>query len=246
MPQKIKRWTILHEDEDLIVLDKPSGWLSIPHRQDKTFPNLKDSLESYREEIFVVHRIDKDTSGVICFAKNAKAHQAMSQAFTERKITKHYQAITLGVPYPVQDSIDLHIAGPDSKYKMYVSKTGKHAISHYKVLKDFQQFALVELNIETGRTHQIRVHLAARGYPLLVDPMYGGRSAFFLSSLKRKHYNLKKNSEERPLLSRCPLHAARLSFEHPISGQKIEICAPIPKDMQAVLKQIEKVLPASN
>lgn len=235
-----KRWTILHEDEDLIIINKPSGWLSVPARQNSDEANLRDSLKNHRGEIFVVHRIDRETSGIICFAKNSKAHRLMNILFTERKIEKKYLAITKGIPNPKVDTIDLKIDGPNYHNKMYVAPTGKEAISHYEVLETYGNYALVSVKIDTGRTHQIRLHLSARGYPLMVDPLYGHAKAYYLSTLKGRKYNLKKDTQEKPLLTRSPLHASELRFIHPLSNKEMIIESEMPKDMRAILNQFKK------
>ncbi|MCB0593445.1 MAG: RluA family pseudouridine synthase, partial [Phaeodactylibacter sp.] len=124
--------------------------------------------------------------------------------------------------------------------KMTVAKKGKSAVTHYKVAERFRQFTLVEARIETGRTHQIRVHFESIGHPLAVDSLYGRREAFFLSEVKLKRYQLGRDEEERPLMSRMPLHAWKLALEHPHTGERMEFEAPLPKDFAAVLKQLRK------
>ena len=119
-------------------------------------------------------------------------------------------------------------------------KRGKASMTSYKTLEVFKHYALLEANIHTGRTHQIRVHMKHLGHPLAVDALYSNKSQLFLSEIKRKKFKLKKNAEERPILYRIPLHAYQLSFKHPISKQPIAFESPLPKDMRAVLNQLRK------
>ncbi|MFQ5448233.1 MAG: pseudouridine synthase, partial [Saprospiraceae bacterium] len=122
---------------------------------------------------------------------------------------------------------------------------GKSSLTNYKVMERFQNYTLVEANIKTGRTHQIRVHFQSAGYPLAVDSLYGGKKAFYLSSVKQRKYHLGKNQEERPLMSRSTLHAARLTFEHPRTAERLTFEAALPRDFAAVLKQLRKWAKAS-
>ncbi len=124
---------------------------------------------------------------------------------------------------------------------MLISAKGKQAHSRYRVIDFFASYSLIEVELLTGRTHQIRVHLQSIGHPLLVDPFYGNRSEFKLSSLKGRKFNLKKGTEERPLLDRAPLHAHRLAFVHPVSGEKLTFSSEMPKDMRATINQLRKL-----
>jgi 23S rRNA pseudouridine955/2504/2580 synthase/23S rRNA pseudouridine1911/1915/1917 synthase len=233
--------TLLYEDSDLIVANKPAGLLSIPDRFVPEKPNLQHMLNHAFEKVWVVHRLDRDTSGLICFALNESAHRHLSLQFQERTVQKTYLAIVNGVVHKDQGTIDRAIAPhPAQSGKMMAGSKGKKAITHYKVVERFRQFTLLELELETGRTHQIRVHLEALGHPLIVDELYGRRAAFFLSEVKQRGFNLAQGKEERPLLTRQPLHALRLNLLHPASEQPLTLEAPLPKDMNAVVKQLKK------
>lgn len=232
---------IIFEDDSLIVVNKPAGLLSIPDRYDANKPNLYHILLADNEEIRIVHRLDRDTSGTICFAKTEEAHRTLSLQFEERSTEKLYLALVDGHPTPEIGSIDRPIARhPAKPGRMIVTNKGKEALTTYKVIESFKLFSLVEVNIHTGRTHQIRVHFQAIGHPLTIDPMYGKREGFFLSEIKRKSYRLGKFEEERPLMSRTALHASQLTLQHPETGTKQTFEAPLPKDFQAVIKQLQK------
>ncbi len=238
-----KKVETLYEDEHIIVLNKPAGILSIPDRYNPYLPNLKKYLELKGHRPYVLHRIDRETSGLICFALNEEAHKEMSKQFNKRTIDKYYQAIIDGKPITDAAAVDLPIGeNMSARGTMKVDQRyGKKASSYYKVLERFNKFSLVEVKIETGRMHQIRVHMKAIGHPLAVDSIYGKRDGFYLSEVKgSKRYNVRDGEDEKPLVSRITLHAWRLHFNHPVSGEKIMLEAPLMKDMNAMLKQLRK------
>ncbi len=232
---------IIYEDNSLIVVNKPAGLLSIPDRYDINKPNLYHLLLADDEETRIVHRLDRETSGAIVFAKTEHAHRTLSLQFEERITEKLYLALVDGLPTPEEGSIERPIARHPSKPgRMIVTNKGKEAHTTYKVVESFKLFSLVEVNIHTGRTHQVRVHFQAIGHPLAVDPLYGKREGFLLSEVKRKSYRLGKFEEERPLMNRTTLHASQLTILHPETGEKQTFEAPLPKDFQAVIKQLQK------
>lgn len=233
---------IIHEDEALLVVNKPAELLTIPDRFDATKLNLVGLLaQHYPEKIWVVHRLDRETSGIICFAKTEEAHKNLSHQFFDRTVDKIYLALVDGKPNPLEGTINAPIGPhPTLPGKMTVIRGGKSAITDYKVLEVFKAYSLVEATIHTGRTHQIRVHFKHLGYPLAVDPLYGKRVGFYLSEVKNRKYQLGKEQEERPLMSRTTLHAFRLTLDHPNTGERIAFEAALPKDFQAVVSQLEK------
>ncbi|ANH83288.1 RNA pseudouridine synthase [Niabella ginsenosidivorans] len=230
---------ILFENDDLIALNKPSGLLSIPDREGKE-PSLKYLLLEKFNEIFTVHRLDRETSGLIIFAKNAEAHKHFSLQFEARKTVKLYNGLVMGAPVEQEGSIDAPIAENTVKRgTMLIHKRGKQALTDFKVLKNFKIYSWMQFRIHTGRTHQIRVHAKAIGHPLVCDAIYGDGRPVFLSSFKSK-FNLSKNEpEERPLLNRLALHASRLKIND-LQGNTIELTAPLHKDLKATLQQLEK------
>lgn len=233
---------IVYEDEALLIANKPAELLTIPDRFDATKPNLVGLLSTYySDKIWVVHRLDRETSGIICFAKTEEAHKNLSQQFFNRTVDKIYLALVDGKPGTETGTIDAPIGPhPTLPGKMTVIRTGKAALTDYKILDVFKAFSLVEAHIHTGRTHQVRVHFKHIGHPLAVDPLYGKRAAFFLSEVKNRKYQLGKEQEERPLMSRTSLHAYQLTLDHPLTAEQMTFSAPLPKDFQAVLNQLEK------
>jgi len=230
---------ILREDDTMIVLNKPAGLLVLPDRFDKTLVNLYELLKEVFGTIFIVHRIDRETSGVVIFAKTAGMHAQLNTQFEQRQVEKIYRAIVIGSPNTDSGCIDLPIAENEHGVrKMRIDKkNGKEAVTDYKIIERFNGYALVEAKPYTGRTHQIRIHLSSIGLPICADPLYSNSGYFFLSSIKR---NYKSSGEEKPLLARTALHAFSLSFINPATGEKILIEASMPKDMETVLKVLKK------
>lgn len=220
-------------------MNKPPGLLSIPDREGKEV-SLKKILQEKYGEIFTVHRLDKETSGLILFAKNEAAHKHLSQQFEERQTEKIYCGLLLGTPANKIGIIDAPIAEhPVKKGTMVVHRKGKESLTSYEVLEDFKIFSWVSFRIHTGRTHQVRVHARHIGHPLVCDEIYGDGKPVMLSSIKHKFKLSKNELEEKPLLSRLALHALSLKFSE-INGDTITLEAPLPKDLKAVLHQLEK------
>jgi 23S rRNA pseudouridine1911/1915/1917 synthase len=232
---------ILHEDDDIIIVNKPVGWLSIPDRMDSNKENILYFLGRDVEKMFVVHRLDKETSGIICFAKNAEAHKHLSNQFEKKIVQKIYQVIVEGVVREDEGEINKGIAPhPTIPGKMMASNKGKEALTFYKVIERFKNFTLLEADIKTGRTHQIRVHFQSIGYPLAVDKMYSPKHEFLLSDIKHRKFNLAKHSEELPIMQRTTLHSFRLTMHHPSTEERIQFEAEPPKDFRAMLQQLRK------
>lgn len=232
---------IIHEDDEIIVVKKPADFLSIPDRFDETKANLYHYLQKRLDQVFIVHRLDRETSGLICFAKNEVAHKFMSEQFANHSVDKVYLALVEGNLRPQAGKIEKAITRhPTIPGKMMVAKKGKASLTLYQEVETFKAYSLVEATIKTGRTHQIRVHLSAIGHPLMIDPMYGRKSEFYLSSVKLRKYKKNRDEEERPLMSRTTLHSFRLGFIHPGSKQKVFFENEPPKDFAAVLKQLRK------
>ena len=232
---------ILFEDEHIIVADKPAGMLSIPDRNGNK-DNMVTALERQFGKVFIVHRLDRETSGVICFARNEAAHRHLSIQFERHTTDKFYLALLDGVLHHDEGEIDKPIGEhPVIPGKMAITHPGKPSLTFYRALERFKRYTLAEALIKTGRTHQIRVHFQSIGYPLAVDALYGRRAAFYLSEIKGKAYKSGKyTEEERPLMDRTSLHAYRLRVDHPVSGERMEFRAEVPKDFAAVLNQLRK------
>ena len=230
---------IIFENDDLVVINKPSGMLTISDRAQSV--SLKELLIQKYGKIFTVHRLDRDTSGVVIFAKNEEAHRYFSILFENRKVEKFYQAVVVGNPVNDEGKIDSPIAEhPFIKGKMVINKHGKESLTTYRVVEHHNFYSLVEFQLHTGRTHQIRIHSKNIGHPIACDPLYGEGEPIKLSSIKKK-YNLSKDEdEERPVISRLALHSNKLIIELP-DGELKTFIAPVPKDFQALMNQQTKL-----
>ena len=240
MAKKKNLIDVIYEDDFILVLNKHAGCLTIPDRYDKSAINLYDLLTKKYSKIYTVHRLDKDTSGVIVFAKNAESHRNLNQQFQDLKVTKIYHAVITG--YVSQDELVIDIPLiEDLRYKgqMKPSARGKESLTVLKVINRFRNSTLVELNRVTGRHHQIRVHCAAIGHPLLVDEIYGKSSEFKVSYLKR-NFKLKKGEQEIPIISRITMHSKTIKFLHPVSGIEMYFEADYPKDFEALIEILNK------
>ena len=221
---------VIYEDNDIIVVNKPKGMVVHPANgnPDGTLVNAilamcKNSLSGIGGEIRpgIVHRLDKDTSGLLIVAKNDTAHIKMSKQIQDRKVTKKYIALVKGVIAENEATIDLPIArSTKDRKKMGVDPNGKNAITHFKVLKRYDKYTLLELKIDTGRTHQIRVHMSYIGHPVVGDSVYSnGKNEFDIEGQM--------------------LHARYLEFKHPITGEELKLEAPIPEYFESILKKLE-------
>ena len=221
---------IVYEDKDIIVVNKPKGMVVHPANgnPDGTLVNAimaicKDSLSGIGGEIRpgIVHRLDKDTSGLLIVAKNDIAHVNMSEQIKRHEVKKTYIALVRGVVKENEATIDMPIGRSNSdRKKMAVTKNGKNAVTHIKVLKRYDKYTLLEINIETGRTHQIRVHLAHIGYPVIGDYIYSN------------------GKNEFGIIGQC-LHAKSLEFKHPITGKDMKLEAPLPEYFEKVLQELD-------
>ena len=230
---------IIFENDDVVALNKPSGLLSIPDREGKEI-SLKTLLQEKYPQVFTVHRLDKDTSGLIVFAKNEEIHKHLSKQFEERQTEKIYLGLVIGSLINQKGTINKPIAENTVKRGvMIIHQRGKESITEYEVREDFGIYSWLQFRIHTGRTHQIRVHMKDVGHPIACDELYGDGKPILLSSFKSKFKLSKKEEEERPMLNRLALHAYKLTFSD-VNGNVFEVEAPIPKDLRATLQQLEK------
>ncbi len=231
VPQNIPL-DVVYEDEDVIVVNKPVGLVvhPAPGHPDGTLVNALlyhcgNSLSGVNGVLRpgIVHRIDRDTSGLIIAAKNDRAHLALAQQLQDHSLARTYEAVTVGGLKEDEGTVDAPIGRhPVDRKKMAIDrKNGKRAVTHYTVLGRYPGYTHVECRLETGRTHQIRVHMASIGHPLLGDVVYGSKKPW-------------------PGLAGQCLHARKLRFVHPSTGKLVEVECPLPQWFETVLKQIDK------
>ena len=242
---------ILHIDEAVVAFNKPAGLLIAPDRWDKQREHLVGLLQlairSQRPWVVEhgiaylanVHRLDATTSGVVLFARSREALAKLARQFGERHPAKVYTALVLG-DYPEDEPVvDWPIAPhPVTPGLSVIDASGKPALTRFTVLTRFRGYTLVRAEPETGRQHQIRVHLKAVGCPLVGDPQYGPGTPLLLSRIKRS-YRMKPEGE-RPLIGRPALHAESITVEHPLTGQPLTITAPWPKDLTIGVKYLRQ------
>lgn len=229
---------IVFEDEHLLVVDKPAGLVVHPAAGNLDGTLVNALLHHCAGRLSgiggvarpgIVHRIDKDTSGLLVVAKTDRAHAGLAAQFQKHTIGRRYKAVVSGLPTPPAGRIETHLDRSDAnrqKISVVEAPRGRHAITHYRVLQPLTKSALVECRLETGRTHQVRVHMAHIGHPLVGDPVYGqGRLA---DICKRLGFH------------RQALHAARLEFEHPIGGEILAFESPTPDDIQQLLIALQQ------
>lgn len=226
---------VLWEDEHLTAVNKPPGLRTIPDGYDRSLPHLAGLLEARLGRVWVVHRLDKDTSGVILFARSAEAHQALNRQFEKRETRKEYHAIVVGKPEwnEITISLPLRVDG-DRKHRTVIDhQGGKPAETEARVLQAFSGLALLAALPHTGYTHQIRAHLAAFGLPILADPLY--------KSLKPETQAFRGALEAAKKLpiQRTALHAYQIRFSHPLTAEMVTIQAPYPPDFTDALEQLK-------
>jgi len=230
---------IIFLDSNFVAINKPAGLLTIPDREGKEI-SLKNLLRERFDNVLTVHRLDRDTSGMVVFALNQEMHKHLSQQFEGRGTKKIYNGLVIGKPFETEGLINEPIAEhPTRRGYMTVWRKGKESITEYKLFESFRYFSWMEFRILTGRTHQIRVHMKHLGHPIVCDPLYGDGKPVLISQLKHRYKLSQADEEERPILSRLALHSAQLSFRG-LKNEPIELEAPLPKDLRATLNQLSK------
>ncbi|HQR24274.1 MAG TPA: 23S rRNA pseudouridine(1911/1915/1917) synthase RluD [Steroidobacteraceae bacterium] len=228
---------VVHEDRHVLVVDKPAGLVVHPGagNPDRTLQNAllaRDPKLALLPRAGIVHRLDKDTSGLLVVARTLAAHTALVRMLEERDIHREYEAVCRGV-MTAGGTVDAPIARhPTDRVRMAVRQGGRESVTHYRVIRRFRAHTHVRVQLETGRTHQIRVHLAHAGFPIVGDRVYGGRLAFPKGASDALREALRN-------FPRQALHAARLEFAHPVSGKAVSCVAPLPADMQELLRVLE-------
>jgi RluA family pseudouridine synthase len=225
---------IVLKTDDYLLINKPPFVSTLEDRNEDI--NILRLAKDVEPDAQVCHRLDKDTSGVLAIARNPEAYRHLSMQFEHREVRKVYHAISDGIHDFQMTEVDAAILKQNDGTAK-ISRQGKEALTFFTTLKTFTNHTLIECSPVTGRMHQIRVHLSFLKAPITGDEMYGGKP-FFLSSLKRK-FNLKKTTEEEPLIKRMALHAFSLEFTD-LGGQKVKVEAPYPKDFRVLLKQISE------
>jgi 23S rRNA pseudouridine1911/1915/1917 synthase len=224
---------LVHEDKHVFVVDKPAGLVVHPGagNPDQTLQNALLALDPKLAALpraGIVHRLDKDTSGLLVVARTLPAHTALVRMIGDRDVHREYEAICRGVMTAggtIDAPIDRH---PTDRVRMAVREGGREAVTHYRVIKRYRAHTHVRVQLETGRTHQIRVHLAHAGFPIVGDKVYGGR----LTLPKGASETLRQALRDFP---RQALHASRLQFDHPVTGKPVECVSPLPADMRGLL-----------
>ncbi len=244
---------IVFEDDSIVVINKPWGLIVHPGRGNPNgtlasalqyhFDTLSSTAGRFRPGI--VHRLDKDTSGVLVVAKNNQTHDRLTKQFEERSVEKEYRAIVWGVPHYDSDWIETHMrVHPKVREKMQVCREddlSRHAATFYGIVERFDGFAHMKLNPKTGRTHQLRVHMQHLGHPIVADRVYGGRGVLLRSDVD---HSVEVGSEaDHPLIHRQALHAHRLTIQHPATGERLTFEAPLPPDFLNALEALRNIQP---
>jgi 23S rRNA pseudouridine1911/1915/1917 synthase len=229
---------IAYEDEHLIVVDKPAGMVVHPAAGNFDGTMVNALLHHCAGQLSgiggvarpgIVHRIDKDTSGLIVAAKHDLAHEGLAKQFAAHSIDRRYLALATGRPMPVHGTIDAPLGRSNTNRKkmaVVAADRGKRAVTHYRTIEPLQHASLVECRLETGRTHQVRVHMAHIGHPLVGDPVYGRARKPLSDLLKARNF------------MRQALHAAHLGFIHPVTGNTIALDSTLPADMQELIDEL--------
>lgn len=230
-PRLVGGLEIIHEDRDIVVVDKPAGvaahpslgWEGPSVTEHLAAAGIAIATSGAPERQGVVSRLDVGTSGLMVLARSERAYSVLKQAFRDKAVDKTYQALVQGHPDPFSGTIDAPIGRhPGHEWKMAIVGGGRESVTHYETLEAHRAATLVEVRLETGRTHQIRVHFAAIGHPCCGDPLYGSDPAL----------------AGRLGLDRQWLHATRLAFEHPVEGNRVEFESELPRDLEHALREV--------
>lgn len=230
-PRLVGGLEIIHEDRDIVVVDKPAGvaahpslgWEGPSVTEHLAAAGIAIATSGAPERQGVVSRLDVGTSGLMVLARSERAYSVLKQAFRDKAVDKTYQALVQGHPDPFSGTIDAPIGRhPGHEWKMAIVGGGRESVTHYETLEAHRTATLVEVRLETGRTHQIRVHFAAIGHPCCADPLYGSDPAL----------------ARRLGIDRQWLHATRLAFEHPVEGSHVEFESELPRDLEHALNEV--------
>jgi len=234
---------IIYQDEALLVINKPAGLATLPDGYNPSLPHIKGLLEQQFGSLWIVHRLDKDTSGVLLLARTAAAHRFLNTQFEQHLVSKVYHALAVGNPEWKEKTVDLPLrANGDRQHRTVVDpQHGKPAVTHLKVLERFGRYCLLEAIPETGRTHQIRAHLSALGLVIMGDKLYKLRTA---DRDKGRSFSA---SPEQEAMTVFPvgmgLHARSLEVTHPVTGERLKFVAPYPEYWLAIVEQLRSHVP---
>ena len=241
---------VLWRDDSILVVNKPSGLATIPGGFDPGAPHLRGLLEDEFGPLWIVHRLDKETSGALLLARTAYAHRALNLQFEQRHVEKIYHALVVGQPEWQEEVASMRLrSNADRRHRTRVDqRRGKEALTELRVLERFRNHALLEAIPRTGRSHQIRSHLAALGFPIVGDELYGGGTGILEQELPERRRNSRREESwypeheqsPRPLLDRTALHAHSLHFEHPLSGETMQVRAPYPSDLDRTIRRLRR------
>lgn len=232
--------TVLHIDSSIIAVNKHAGLLSAADRYDPDALIASRELEMEHGRLIPVHHLDIDTTGVLIYARHEDAYRALVAAFEERSVLCRYHAIVEGRPSWTRTVCDFALTPDgDRMHRTIIDGAGKPASTEFVILGVHAKMGIVEARPLTNRAHQVRVHLAALGYPIACDPLYGDGKPLFLSRIKRRWKG--DETSERPLMTRTALHLFSIEFKHPATGDMMTIEAPYPKDFRAVVTQLRKM-----
>jgi RluA family pseudouridine synthase len=262
MNQNPLEWVIF-TDESLLVINKPSGLLVIPDGYDPTLPHVAGVLASRFGPLWIVHRLDRETSGVLVLARNTEAHRSLNTQFETHQAVKAYHALVAGNPVWQENEVRLPLrTDGDRRHRTVVDRRhGKQAVTRFQVLESFRGWTLLEARPETGRTHQIRAHLSALGLPIVGDRLYGGVEGLWLSEITALRQKSRRKSRQgleqlletsaqggqedgQPLPGRVALHARTLALEHPLTHQPLNFEAPYPQDLATALRHLRRLAKA--
>jgi RluA family pseudouridine synthase len=229
---------ILFQDQALLVINKPAGLATLPDGYDPTLPHIKSLLESTMGHLWIVHRLDKETSGVLLLARSEDAHRSLNTQFERHQVTKIYHALVLGNPEWQEKTVKLPLrSNGDRQHRTIIDpQRGKSAVTHLNVIKRFGRYSLVEAIPETGRTHQIRAHLSAIGHAIMGDKLYLPRP---VNSSNKSASPQGLDHEPLPLFEvGMGLHARSLTVIHPLTGERLKFTAPYPVAWSVVLPSL--------
>jgi RluA family pseudouridine synthase len=229
---------VIYYDVALLVVNKPAGLSTLPDGYDPSLPHIKSVLERQFGPLWIVHRLDKETSGVLLLARTAEAHRSLNTQFEKHLVSKIYHALVIGNPEWQEKTVNLPLRpNGDRQHRTIIDlQAGKPAVTHLKILERFGYYCLVEAIPETGRTHQIRAHLYSLGLSILGDKLYGKRN--MLQDGQNMHQSHNENDPLIGLDGGMGLHALSLEINHPLTEEKIKFNAPYPEKLMALMTQL--------